>query len=174
MSTTPFVGIILLIMLSACENKKGTVIIPESFILQEKLNVYMPLKQVRGQTLYLPVYSSIPYDEGHRVFNLSAFLAVHNTDLDNEIRITGCYYFNHNGLLVKDYLRERTVIVKPLATVHYFVPESDTSGVGANFILDWNSDSLVNEPLVESVMVSLKSGQGISFASNGKIISEIP
>jgi len=45
--------------------------------------------------------------------------------------------------------------------------------VGANFILEWMADSAVNEPLVETIMVSLTSGQGVSFLSEGKILNEL-
>ena len=37
-------------------------------------------RKLRGQVLYMPIYSNIPYQET-RDFDLSAFLAIHNTDL---------------------------------------------------------------------------------------------
>lgn len=131
------------------------------------------VKKLRGQTLYLPAYSSIPYAEGKSFYGLSAFVAVHNTDLRFPIRVVSVYYLDNDGRLVKDFLGSRVDTIGPLQTVNYFVPESDKSVVESNFILEWMSDSLVNEPLVESIMVSLTSGQGVSFLSEGKVINEI-
>ena len=37
-------------------------------------------RKLRGQVLYMPIYSNIPYQE-KQDFDLSAFLAIHNTDL---------------------------------------------------------------------------------------------
>lgn len=137
------------------------------------LKINNAARQVKGQTLYLPVYSNIPYYEGKSFYGLSAFVAVHNTDLKNSIRIVSVYYLDNDGNLVKDFLNGEEKIIKPLATTNFFVPESDRSGVGANFIVEWMSDSLVNEPLIESLMVSLTSGQGVSFLSKGKVINEV-
>ncbi|MEJ5315640.1 MAG: DUF3124 domain-containing protein [Tenuifilum sp.] len=137
------------------------------------IKVKNPVKKVRAQTLYLPVYSSIPFAEGKSFYGLSAFMAVHNTDFNNPIYIISVYYLDTNGNLIKDFLQSRVDTVMPMQSVNYFVPESDRSGVGANFILEWMADSAVNEPLVETIMVSLTSGQGVSFLSEGKILNEL-
>lgn len=131
------------------------------------------VKKVRAQTLYLPVYSSIPFAEGKSFYGLSAFMAVHNTDFNKPIYVISVYYLDTNGNLIKDFLQSKVDTVMPMQTVNYFVPESDRSGVGANFILEWIADSAVNEPLVETIMVSLTSGQGVSFLSEGKILNEL-
>jgi hypothetical protein len=132
-----------------------------------------PVKRVRGQVLYLPVYSAIPHNEGASQFALSAFMAVHNTDFHNRITIKYVYYFDTEGNLVKDFTEAKSVSINPLATKHFFISESDNSGIGANFIIAWQADSLVNEPLIESVMTGLSNGQGVSFLSSGKVLSEI-
>ncbi len=132
-----------------------------------------PVKKIKGQTLYLPVYSNIPYHDELSGYNLSAFVAVHNTDFKYNIRITRVFYLNNDGILVKNFLPAAIIVLKPMGATNFFIPEQDTSGVGANFILEWESDSLVNEPLVESIMVSLTSGQGVTFTSTGKILNEV-
>jgi hypothetical protein len=131
------------------------------------------IREVRGQTWYIPVYSNIPYHEGDNSYNLSAFATVHNTDFHHAIRLTHVLYFNTEGLLVKDFLGKEPFLLKPLAATSFYIPERDQSGVGANFIIEWMADTLVSEPLIESVMVSLTSGQGVSFLSQGKVIREI-
>lgn len=130
------------------------------------------LKLFTGQVLYLPIYSNIPYHQGKVFSDLSAFLAIHNTDFYNSIKITKVQYIDNDGNLVKDYSTEG-ITLKPLAAHNFFVPSADKSGTGANFILEWVSDSLVTEPLVESVIVGLTSGQGVSFISTGKVLREV-
>ena len=132
-----------------------------------------PVKQIKGQVLYLPVYSVIPHTEGANQYPLSAFMAIHNTDFHTRITIKYVYYFDTDGNLVKDFTDAHSVSINPLATKHFFIPESDNSGIGANFIVAWQADSLVNEPLIESVMTGLTNGQGVSFLSTGKVLSEI-
>jgi len=130
------------------------------------------LKLLRGQVLYLPIYSTIPYQKGKVFTDLSAFMTIHNTDFNNTIKITKVQYIDNDGNLVKDYTTD-DLLLKPLAAKNFFVPSTDKSGTGANFILEWVSDSLVAEPLVESVIVGLTSGQGVSFISSGKVVREL-
>jgi hypothetical protein len=139
----------------------------------DSLTIKDAVKLVKGQVLYLPIYSNIPYHEGDNSYNLSAFVAVHNTDLYHDIWLTHVYYFDNDGRMVKDFLQGTPRVLKPLGATNFYIPEKDKSGLGANFILEWISDTLVNEPLIESIMVSLTSGQGVSFLSQGKVIREI-
>jgi hypothetical protein len=130
------------------------------------------LKKIKGQVLYLPVYSTVPYFEKGRKYNLSAFVAIHNTDFNQTIRITKVLFFNNDGKLVSSYLTKDSTL-QPLGATNFFVPERDQSGIGANFVVEWVADSLVSEPLIESVMVGLTNGQGVSFLSSGKVVREI-
>lgn len=129
-------------------------------------------KKVHGQVLYLPTYSNIPNPEMGGMYDISAFIAIHNTDFGNTIRITKVLFFDNDGKLISDYLQQDTVL-HPLGTASYYLPTSDQSGTGANFIVEWIADSLVTEPLIESVMVGFTSGQGVSFISTGRIIREM-
>jgi hypothetical protein len=135
------------------------------------LNENEHTKKVRGQLLYMPIYSNVPYFELGRKFDLSAFVAIHNTDLTFPIKVTKVLFFDNSGKLVANYLSKDTII-NPLGAVDFFIPEKDQSGTGSNFLIEWVSDSLVNEPLLETVMLGLTSGQGVSFSSTGKIIRE--
>jgi hypothetical protein len=129
-------------------------------------------KKVRGQILYLPVYSNVPHFENRHLYDLSGFVTLHNTDFYSPIKITNVLYFDNDGNLVKKFLDKERVL-KPLAATNFFIPESDQSGTGANFIIEWVSDTLVSEPLIESVMLGLSSGQGVSFLSTGRIVREV-
>jgi hypothetical protein len=171
--TTMFLFALVLFACSVKEHKKevtdaGTKFDTNSLIVKESSST----KKVRGQVLYLPIYSNVPYFEHNRKYDLSAFVAVHNTDLHNKMKITKVLFFDNDGNLVSNYLKYVTTL-KPLGTTNFFVPENDKSGTGSNFIIEWVSDTLINEPLIESVMIGLSSGQGVSFSSTGRIIREL-
>ncbi|MEI6313640.1 MAG: DUF3124 domain-containing protein [Syntrophus sp. (in: bacteria)] len=129
------------------------------------------INKVRGQVLYVPIYSNIP-DKDNKKFDLSAFLVIHNTDIQKQIKITKVLYFNNDGKLVKEFLAAEHSLA-PLAAMNFYIPQSDTSGTGANFLVEWMADTPVSEPLIESVMLNLEGNRGISFLSKGKVIREI-
>jgi hypothetical protein len=127
-------------------------------------------KIAMGQTIYVPVYSHIYYENQKEVLYLSATLSIRNTDLSNPIIITSVRYYNTEGKLIKQYL-ERPVELSPLASTDFIVERTDTSGgSGANFIVEWIAEKDVSKPVVEAVMISAASNQGISFVSPGRII----
>jgi hypothetical protein len=128
-------------------------------------------RKLRGQLLYMPIYSNLPHLE-KKNYDLSAILAIHNTDLKNKIKITKVDYLNTDGRLVKTFLSSDKH-VNPLATVIFTIPKKDQSGTGANFLVEWMADQPVNEPLVESIMKDLSGNLGLSFLSQGRVIREI-
>ncbi|PKN18156.1 MAG: hypothetical protein CVU71_11615 [Deltaproteobacteria bacterium HGW-Deltaproteobacteria-6] len=128
-------------------------------------------RKLKGQVLYMPIYSNIPsnYKQLH---NLSAFLAIHNTDLNHQIKITKADYFNTEGIIVRSFISAEQS-VKPLATIIFTISKEDQSGTGSNFIVEWMAERPVNEPLIESVMIDLSGNLGLSFLSSGRVIREI-
>lgn len=128
-------------------------------------------KKLKGQVLYMPVYSNIP-DQSKQQFDLSAFLAIHNTDLKNKIKMTKIDFFNTEGKLIKSFISSNQLI-DPLATMIITIPQSDQSGTGANFLVEWTADQQVNEPLIESIMKDLSGNKGLAFLSTGRVIREI-
>jgi len=144
----------------------------DSSILVVKAPIY---KGVKGQLVYLPVYSNIPFviKNQEYITDMSAIVAIHNTDLANKITLTQVLYFDTEGKLIHDFLNGEKSTLNPLATVDYYVPFEDNSGTGANFLIEWVSDSLVNEPLIESITAKLTTNQSAAFINQGKIIREI-
>lgn len=132
----------------------------------------IPVKRVSGQLLYMPVYSNVPYEIDTIMFDMSAFVAIHNTDLSTNIFLTKVLYFNQEGKLVDDFLQGNKIELKPLCTKEFYISYEDKSGTGANFLIEWTADSLVNDPLVESVTICLKPNNTVAILSKGKIISE--
>lgn len=130
-------------------------------------------KILMGQTIYVPVYSHIYFENKKQAIDLSATLSVRNTDIDNSIIITSVRYYDTNGKLVRQYL-ENPVELGSLASTDFVVERTDKSGgLGANFIVEWVAEKEVSQPVVETVMISASSAQGISFVSNGRVIKNV-
>jgi hypothetical protein len=124
----------------------------------------------KGQTIYVPVYSHIYSGNREQPFYLAATLSIRNTDRAHAIVLTAVEYYDSEGTLLKHYL-DKAFALNPMATKRYVVPESDKSGgSGAKFIVQWQSDQAVVEPLIEAVMISTKTQQGISFTSRGRVL----
>lgn len=128
--------------------------------------------KVKGQTLYVPVYSHIYSGNRERPTYLAATVSIRNTDPIHAIQLEAVDYFDSMGKLVRRYL-ENPITLKPMASTRYVVSESDkTGGSGANFIIRWKSDQPVNPPIAEGIMISTASQLGISFTSRGQVITE--
>lgn len=126
----------------------------------------------KGQTLYVPVYSNVFSGPRKRPLQLAATLSIRNTDMAASFRVTAIDYYDTKGKIVRRHL-ERPAIVAPLATLYVHIEEKDTiGGFGANFIVRWQADSVINAPVIECVMIGATSGQGISFVSPGQEIRE--
>lgn len=125
-----------------------------------------------GQTVYVSVYSNIYYGDRSKPFNLAAMLSIRNTDPAYPLTLISASYYDSNGKLVREYVKD-PLFIPPMASTYIYVKESDTTGgSGANFIVKWKADRMINEPVIESLMTGLASGQGISFICNGRQIKE--
>jgi len=123
-----------------------------------------------AQIVYVPAYSHIYSGNNERPFLLTVTLSIRNIDPKHAITVTEVDYYETQGKRLKVYL-DKPLTLKPLESVRYIIPEHDKSGgSGANFIVAWKSDKLVNPPIVETVMIGTKTQQGISFTSRGRVI----
>ena len=130
------------------------------------------LLKVKGQTLYVPIYSHIYSGDRERPTYLAATVSIRNTDPVHAIQLEVVDYFGSEGNLIRRYL-ENPITLNPMASTRYVVSESDkTGGSGANFIIRWKSDQPVNPPIAEGIMISTASQLGISFTSRGQVIKE--
>lgn len=122
------------------------------------------------QTIYVPAYSHIYSGNKERPFLLTVTLSIRNIDPHHQIEITIVDYYETQGKLLKKHI-DTPVILKPLESLRYIIPEKDKSGgSGANFIVKWKSNKMVNPPIVESIMIGAQQQQGISFTSRGRLI----
>ncbi len=163
--------LLLLVTFYSCGNQEKDNPPPVSFNSETLKIPDTGVRKVRGQVLYMPVYSNIPFLE-KRNYDLSAFLAVHNTDMKHQIKITRVMLFNTDGRIVKNFISTDRLL-NPFATEIFEIPKKDQSGTGANFLVEWTADQPVNEPLIESIMKDLSGNLGLAFLSRGKVIREI-
>ncbi|MBU0996048.1 MAG: DUF3124 domain-containing protein [Proteobacteria bacterium] len=123
-----------------------------------------------GQSIYVPVYSYIYSGNREQPFLLTVTLSIRNIDPRQQIEISVIDYYATQGKLLKKYL-DKPVILKPLESLRYIIPEKDKSGgSGANFIVEWKSGHFANPPIVESIMIGTQNQQGVSFTSRGREI----
>jgi len=133
-----------------------------------------PASLSRGQTVYVPAYSHIYIGDRQQQFYLTATLSVRNSDPSGSIVIHSVDYYDSSGTLLRRYA-PRALRVRPLGSLRYVVNESDKSGgSGASFLVRWSSETVVSEPVIETVMIGTGMQQGISFTSRGQAIREEP
>lgn len=77
-------------------------------------------------------------------------LSIRNTDPRLELTVRSIRYYDTAGKLLRAY--PAGVTLAPLGTMEAFVEHQDQSGgSGANFLVVWQSDRLVNAPIIETV-----------------------
>jgi len=105
--------------------------------------------------------------------NLATTLSIRNTSPSDTITLSKIDYYDSTGLKVRSYLDEARHL-GPLSSTHVVVEVDDLhGGVGANFIVQWQAPHPVSTPVVETVMITTQSTQGISFRSTARVLSEV-
>lgn len=131
----------------------------------------------RGQTLYLPIYSHMFYGNigksgkpSHAL--LSALVSIRNTDTKTALRVRSARYYDTYGKLLGERIAS-TASIPPLGTLELFVELNDASGgSGANFIIKWDAEQLINPPLVESLHANLDGGKAIVFTTQATPLND--
>lgn len=126
----------------------------------------------RGQTVYASVYSNVFGGPKATPVELETILSIRNTDMANSLTVTVIDYYDTEGRFLRRHL-SAPVTLGPLATTYIHVRESEsTGGPGSNFIVRWKGAKPMNPPIIETVMLSTRGGQGISFVTPGQVIRE--
>lgn len=122
----------------------------------------------KGQSLYLPVYSHMFYGNlgskgrASQVL-LSTLVSIRNTDPRRSLRVLSAKYFDSGGRLLSERL-PAPVVLPPLGTMELFVELNDASGgSGANFVIRWDAEQPLNQPLVEGLHVNMDGGKAVIF-----------
>jgi hypothetical protein len=125
-----------------------------------------------GQTVYVSVYTHIYSGLKGRPFELGATLSIRNTDPKHPITLVSVKFYDTEGKLLKEYLGE-PIRLNALVSTRYVLKEGESGGgSGANFLVTWKSEKKVNPPIIETIMIGTRSGQGISFVSQGQEIQD--
>jgi hypothetical protein len=131
-------------------------------------------KQVKSQTVYIPSYSNVISGPPiYMVVPLRANLVIHNTDPAQSIAIARIDEYDTEGKKVSSYLTA-PVVLNPLGAMRVVVKESkkEAEGLGANFIIQWQAEKKVNEPIIECLIIGSLGAQGFSFTTQGRITQE--
>lgn len=164
-------GVLIFLLSSACGESDGPRTASEASAVPDTAAAPAPSVDV-DQTVYVPVYSHIFSRSERRRFNLTTTLSVRNADTSGSIVVEFADYYDSDGQLVHRYL-ESPRTLRPLGSLSVVVEEDDTrGGAGANFLVGWHASQPVNEPIIEAVMISTASANGISFLSRGVPIND--
>ena len=130
------------------------------------------IKLSSGQTVYVPVYSNVFSGSRALPFNLAVMLSIRNIDPHHSMTVISVQYYDNDGNFMKNFIK-KPLNLGPLASHDFFIKENDEAGgFGANFIVRWEATKRINTPIIETVMIGARSGQGISFIGRGQVITE--
>lgn len=121
---------------------------------------------VAHEVVYVPAYSHV-YANGGRSYLLEVMLSVRNTDQKQPIVLSSVRYYDTSGTLLRTFV-EQPVRVGPMETLEFLVEKMDSGGgSGANFIVEWMAEEVVEEPMIEAVMVAADRQLGLSIVREG-------
>lgn len=132
---------------------------------------------VKGQTLYLPIYSHMLYGNlgksGKASYVLlSALVSIRNTDTKRPMRVLSARYYDTHGKLLGERVAT-PVVLPPLGTLELFVELNDASGgSGANFVVKWDAEQAISPPLVESLHANMDGGKAVIFMTQSVPVQE--
>ncbi len=133
------------------------------------------VRLVKGQTLYVPCYTSFmrgSQADSH-AFEAKPTVFIHNTDQNNPINIVRMDFYNTNGKLVEKYLQQpRKLNANSAMRINVKELIEGEEGSGAHFIIQWQAENKVVEPLVQTWFVGAVGNRGYSYTSPAKIIQE--
>ncbi len=122
-----------------------------------------------SETIYVPAYSEVLIGpESSQQMTIT--IVIHNVDPEQAINLQMVSYHDHQGAQVQSLLKE-AITIPPFGSWKHLIGIKDkTGGVGANFLIDWTSETPANSPIAEALMIGGTGTQGISFTSRGRVI----
>ena len=116
--------------------------------------------------VYVPAYSHV-YAHNGQPYLLEVTLSIRNTDPQNSVTITRADYYDNEGKLLRRYIVD-PIQLTPIQSKAFNVEQTDyKGGVGANFIVEWESDRPVSMPIVDAIMIGMTDDYQISFVGKG-------
>jgi len=163
-----YVSFIASLLLLSCETQEPSSLDPvkwEKRAVKEQLPDSLEI----GST-FISVYAQIYIRSLNDQTGLTSTISIHNPNINDQIYIDKAVYYNTHGEAIRTYF-DKPIYIDPMETLQIVIDGLDNEGgTGANFIFDWRLKSTLNEPIVEAVMVTTSSNQGLSFVTFGKKI----
>ncbi|MEM9453617.1 MAG: DUF3124 domain-containing protein [Myxococcota bacterium] len=130
------------------------------------------LPHSKGQTLYVPVYSSLPRLPERPDDELSAVLSVRNTDRGTSLTVQSIDYYDTEGHALEPVISEPTPLAA-LESRQFLIRQVDQrGGAGANFLVTWTATEPVTEPIVETVHFFNRGNRAFAFVGRARVIEQ--
>lgn len=130
--------------------------------------------RVRGQSLFLPVFSELPYGDRGATLTLRILVDIRNLDRRQRLVLKRVDYIGREGVKIRSFIDEPRE-VKPFASELIEIKESDRSGgASSGFLIEWSSEVPIQPPLVQGVMVQGAYNQGISLKTEARVLESQP
>ncbi|MEN7551008.1 DUF3124 domain-containing protein [Rapidithrix thailandica] len=125
------------------------------------------------EKVYVPAYSDIYNFSGEKTIYLTITLSVRNTSFKDSLFVNDIKYYGSDGKILRHYL-DSSLVLHPMESVEFVIEHNETQGgAGANFVVDWGTHQpQLNHPVIQAVMISTISQQGISFVTHGVVIEK--
>lgn len=160
---------LILLLLCSCKETKKLSSIDRVNWEKRTVNSRLSDSLVTGST-FLSIYSQIYLRTVNDQAELTTTVSLHNPNINEQIYIDKAVYYNTEGKAIRTYF-DKTIYINPMETVQIIIDGIDNEGgTGANFVFDWKIKPGTNEPIMEAIMISTYSSQGISFVTTGKRI----
>ena len=123
----------------------------------------------KNQDVYVSAYSNLYYMDGANKVYYTVILSLRNISFSDTLYFTDIDYYDSDGVLLKEYLKDEVLVLHPMESVEYIVGQTDRSGgAGANFVVSYGvTPELRNKPLIEAVMSGTISHHGFAFRTPG-------
>jgi len=106
-------------------------------------------------------------------FEAKPTIFIHNTDQNNTINIVRIDFYNTDGKLVEKYLQQpRKLNANSATRINVKELLKGEEGSGAHFIIQWQAENKVVEPLVQTWFVGAVGTRVYSYTSPARIIQE--
>lgn len=130
-----------------------------------------PCVGATSETIYIPALSRVHTHENRRQ-PLASTVVVHNIDPSTTISISRVSYHDDDGEVVADLI-STPEDVGPFASASFLTAlDDDRGGIGANYIVEWESDQPSCSPIAIAIMIGGTGTHGISFALEGRVIEQ--
>lgn len=121
------------------------------------------------QDVYVSAYSNLYYLDGSRKLYYTVILSLRNISFSDTLYFNRISYINSEGDLLKQYLTDSILVLRPMESLEYIVEQAERAGgAGANFVVSYGIDKgLRNKPIIEAIMSGTAGHHGFAFKTDG-------